>query len=177
MNYRLFELVNDHAGRFDAVDDVMEFVATWVIYLIFAVVAVLVAVALYHRRARQVIELGVALFFAFAAATVVSHVSGEQRPFQNHPAHQLVAHEPGVALPSDHATAAFALAFGVYAFLSRAWGITLGVAAVAVGFSRIWVGVHYPGDIAAAVIIAGVAVSGVVVWNRRRTTRLREGVA
>jgi undecaprenyl-diphosphatase len=82
--------------------------------------------------------------------------------------HQLIAHEPGVSLPSDHATAAFALAFGVYAFLSRSWGVALGAAALAIGVARVWSGVHYPGDILAAAIIAGLAVLQVVVAGRWR---------
>jgi len=32
VNYQLFELLNGPAGRFDAVDDVMEFAATRLIY-------------------------------------------------------------------------------------------------------------------------------------------------
>jgi undecaprenyl-diphosphatase len=178
VNYRLFELINGPAGRIDGVDDVMEFAATWLIYLVFAASAVLVALALYRRRFRQVLELGVALFFAFAAATVLSYLNGELRPFQSHQVHQLIPHDPGVSLPSDHATAAFALAFGIYAFLNHRWGVILGVAALAVGVSRIWVGVHYPGDILAAAIIAGLATLEVSVWSRWNHDRGRslEGV-
>src|SRR5690349_24301528 len=101
----------------------MEFAATWLIYLSFVVSAGLLATTLYRRRLRPVIELGAALFLAFARAQVLAHLSKEVRPFQSHHAHQLIAHEPGISLPSDHAPAAFALAFGVYAFLSRRWGI------------------------------------------------------
>ena len=70
-----------------------------------------------------------------------------------------------MSLPSDHATAAFAVAFGTYAFLSHRWGVLLGVGALAVGFSRVWVGVHYPGDILAAAIISVLAVLAISVWS------------
>ncbi|MFI7597442.1 phosphatase PAP2 family protein [Actinoplanes sp. NPDC049681] len=169
MNFRLFHLINDLAGRSDALDDVMEFAATRLIYLIFAASAVLVGIALYRRRVLPVFRLGVALFLTFAAATVLSHISGQPRPFQTHHVHQLIAHEPGVSLPSDHATAAFALAFGIYAFLSRGWGIAFTAAALIVGIARVWVGVHYPGDILAAAVIAVLAVLEVVAashWLR-----------
>ncbi len=110
VNYRLFELINDHAGRIDGIDDVMEFAATRLLYLIFAVTALLAVVTLRRRRTRPVVELGAALVLAFAAATVLAHSNSQQRPFQSHHVHQLIPHGAGVSLPSDHATAAFALA-------------------------------------------------------------------
>jgi undecaprenyl-diphosphatase len=157
VNYHLFELINQQAGRADGVDDVMEFAATWLIYVVFAVGAVLVAVALHRGRIRPVLEIGAVLVLAFAAATGLQHLSRELRPFQTHQVHQLIAHEGGVSLPSDHATAAFAIAFAVGLFLHRDWGVALAVLAVMIGLSRVWVGVHYPGDILAAAVIATLA--------------------
>lgn len=168
VNYQVFELINGEAGRFDWLDDVMEAAATWLIYVAFAITATLVVLALYRRRVRPVLELGVTLAVAFVAATAVAHLSAQVRPFQTHQVHQLIPHEPGLSLPSDHATAAFALAFGVGLFLHRRWGLLLLLAALVVGVSRIWVGVHYPGDIAVAVAIAGLAAAEVGLWSRWR---------
>ncbi|KAB1916283.1 phosphatase PAP2 family protein [Micromonospora sp. AMSO31t] len=173
VNYRLFELINASAGRIDGIDDVMEFAATWLVYLIFAASAVPVAVSLHRRRTRPVLELGVALVLAFAAATALAHLNSQLRPFQSHHVHQLIPHDPGVSLPSDHATAAFTLAFGVYAFLNHRWGVILGTAALTVGAARVWVGVHYPGDILAAAAIAGLAVMAVTVGSHRQRGRTR----
>jgi undecaprenyl-diphosphatase len=174
VNYQLFEMINGLAGRADSVDDVLEFAANWLIYGVFGVVAVLVAVAVRRRRLRPAVRLGAALFLAFAAATILGHLSGEVRPFQGHSVHQLVAHEPGASMPSDHATAAFTLAFGVLAFFDRRWGVVLTAAAVAIGFARVWVGVHYPGDVLAGAIIAGLAVltvAAVAAWTERNVER------
>jgi undecaprenyl-diphosphatase len=60
-------------------------------------------------------------------------------------------------MPSDHATAAFALAFGILVFLDRRAGFPLIAGALLIGFARVWAGVHYPGDIAASAAIAGLA--------------------
>jgi undecaprenyl-diphosphatase len=49
VNYHLFELLNRVAGRIDCLDDIMEFVASRLIYA----VAALVAVSLYRRRLRR----------------------------------------------------------------------------------------------------------------------------
>jgi undecaprenyl-diphosphatase len=116
----------------DTVDDLMEFLATALIYAIFAVAAALGAHALYRRCRREVVEVGATLGLAFAGATALHHVSTQMRPLQTHRVHQPINHADGVSLPSDHATATFAI-----------------------------VGVHYPGDIAAALGI-GVLAAAVV---------------
>jgi undecaprenyl-diphosphatase len=66
VNYHLFELINQRSGRADGVDDVIEFTATWLIYLVFAVAAVLVAAALRRGRIRPVLEIGAVLVLASA---------------------------------------------------------------------------------------------------------------
>ncbi|MCP2323494.1 undecaprenyl-diphosphatase [Hamadaea flava] len=166
MNYSLFSLINGWAGRSDGLDDVMEFLATALIYVVFAVAAGLVVHALFRRRLRALALIGASLVLAFAAATMVSHLSGQVRPFQTHRVHQLIAHTAGVSLPSDHATAAFTIAAGIGVFLHRGWALALGVCALAIGFARVWVGVHYPGDILAGFVIAVAAVVVVAVADR-----------
>ncbi|KUL24377.1 phosphatase PAP2 family protein [Actinoplanes awajinensis] len=168
MNYWLFELVNGRAGRSDGLDDVMEFVATWLIYPVFVIAGVLAARALWQRRIRPVVELGAALVLAFLGAIGMSHLSGQVRPFQSHQVHQLLAHDPGVSLPSDHATAAFTIACGVFVFLGRRWGVVLAVAAAMIGLARVWAGLHYPGDIAAGAALGLLAVGLVVICGRVR---------
>ncbi|MEU1969377.1 phosphatase PAP2 family protein [Micromonospora sediminicola] len=107
-----------------------------------------------------------ALGVAFVTSRAVAAVSTEVRPFQTHTVHQLVAHTPGPSLPSDHATAAFAVAFAVTAFVSRRWGVVLTLLAAVVGFARVWTGVHYPGDILAGAAIAALAVAVVSACDR-----------
>jgi undecaprenyl-diphosphatase len=168
-------MINNLAGSTDWIDDVMEFSANWLIYAVFAVTAVLAGHALYRRRPLPVVNLGLALGMAFAAAMALSHLNGQVRPFQSHQVHQLIPHDNGVSLPSDHATAAFTIALGVGVFLHRKWGIALLAAAAAIGLARIWVGVHYPGDILAALAIAvlAVVVSAFIARVRQQRASLR----
>ncbi|MEE3921110.1 phosphatase PAP2 family protein [Micromonospora sp. BRA006-A] len=42
------------------------------------------------------------------------------------------------------------------------------VEVIAVGVARVWVGVHYPGDILAAAVIAGLCVVAVSLASHRR---------
>ncbi|MFG3604298.1 phosphatase PAP2 family protein [Micromonospora chersina] len=173
MNYHLFQAVNGAAGRNDLVDDLFEWSAVWLIYVLAATAAIPVLAHLRHRRAalaRVVASLGL----AFAVGQAVAALSTEVRPFQTHPVHQLIPHAAGASLPSDHATAAFAVAFAVGAFLSRRCGVALSLIATVIGFARVWTGVHYPGDILVGALIAAAAVATVGVVGRaydRRTSR------
>jgi undecaprenyl-diphosphatase len=166
VNYQLFHLINAAAGRWATIDDLMRFAAVDLVFLAFSIAGAVVLRALLVRRFRAVACFGATLALAFGLGWVLALTSNEQRPFQDHPVHQLIAHGPGVGMPSDHATAAFAIAFGVMVFLSRAAGIALTPVAVLIGFARVWTGVHYPGDILASAVIAALATGFVYVVNR-----------
>ncbi|MEU3458143.1 phosphatase PAP2 family protein [Micromonospora sp. NPDC006766] len=174
MNYHLFQLINAAAGQNDQVDDVFEWSAVWLIYVLGVVAAVPLLGGLRQARA-AVVRVVAVLGVAFVTGQVVAAVSSEVRPFQTHTVHQLIPHDPGPSLPSDHATAAFAVAFAVGAFLSWRCGVALSVLAAIIGFARIWTGVHYPADVLVGALIAAAAVSVVDIggraydrWDRRR---------
>ncbi|MDE2686741.1 MAG: phosphatase PAP2 family protein [Chloroflexota bacterium] len=57
------------------------------------------------------------------------------------------------SFPSNSAAVAFAIAAGVWC-INRRLGVVLFVAAAVYGFSRIYVGVHYPADILGGAVIA-----------------------
>ena len=102
-----------------------------------------------------------------AVGQVVSHVWVRERPFDAHPL-QTVLLVPGSSepsFPSDHAIAAFAIAFSVL-LIGRRLGLVFVLAAVTIGMSRIFVGVHYPGDVAAGAFIGLLA--SLVVWRAGR---------
>jgi undecaprenyl-diphosphatase len=157
VNYLLFELLNAPAGRWPLVDGVMRFAAADLVFLVFSIGGAFVVHALVQRRVRPVVSLASTLALAFALAQILARASDERRPFQDHPVHQLLAHSPGVSMPSDHATAAFTIGFGVLVFLNRRAGLALTAAALLIGVARVWCGLHYPGDILAAAVIAAIA--------------------
>lgn len=57
------------------------------------------------------------------------------------------------SFPSGHTLIAFALAFGIF-WLDKRRGSAFLIGAFAVGLSRVIVGVHYPSDVLAGIIIA-----------------------
>ena len=90
------------------------------------------------------------------------------RPFVDHPAQTvlLVKHGADNSFPSDHASVAFAIAFAVLAF-HRRLGLLLLAGAAAVGLDRIFVGVHYPIDVATSVLVGLAAALLVTTLGRR----------
>lgn len=180
----------EHANAFAAHHDGWEDVArAWagaseVVFVIGVVV--LVAVGLLARR-RSLVAAGVLSTLAagvgLVATGVLARVADRPRPFVAHPQiHPFLAHAADPGFPSDHATAAFAIATVLLVRLGLRAAPVL-VAAVALCVARVLVGVHYPGDVlagAAIGVLAGVAVCvaarrPIAPWitagDRRRTRR------
>lgn len=171
MNYSLFQnLQGLHGnGLFDAV---MKFAAQYLLIGVFAVLGLLLLARLrtdgFRRAIRDALWPGGALVLSYALGLVAAAVHPEARPFTSHPAvHPLIAHHPGQAFPSDHSTAAFAIALVVLVFLSKRWGTALLAGAVLIGFSRVYVGVHYPGDVLGSILVSLIGVGLVRAFRSR----------
>ncbi len=76
-----------------------------------------------------------------------------QRPFAAHPAAHVWgsrSHDP--SFPSDHASAAFGIAFAVFLF-DRVVGSVFLAAAAVIGAGRVFIGAHYPLDVLAGCLV------------------------
>jgi len=104
---------------------------------------------------------------ALVANQVIGHLWDRARPFAAHPAavHLLSGRSSDPSFPSDHAAAAFAIAFAVYA-VSRPAGAAFLAAATAIAVSRVAVGLHYPSDVLAGALIGWAAAQVVVHLGR-----------
>jgi undecaprenyl-diphosphatase len=166
VNYQIFHLINSAAGRWAPIDHVMRFAAVDLIFLVFSIGGAVVVRALTRHRVRAVTSLAATLLLAFVLAQILARTSREMRPFQDHPVHQLIPHAAGVAMPSDQAAAAFAVASGILVFLNRPAGYALTAGAVLIGLAGVWTGVHYPGDVVAGAVIAALSAFSVYVIGR-----------
>jgi len=93
------------------------------------------------------------LALSHAAVQLVKRSVERPRPSSRVHCDTLVAEPPCFSFPSGHATAAMSVAF-MYAAAFPSYAIALMALAVAVGFSRVRLGVHYPGDVLAGQLIA-----------------------
>jgi undecaprenyl-diphosphatase len=91
---------------------------------------------------------------SYLISVLIGFSSGRLRPFADSlDVNQLIsASFAQKSFPSSHATVAFAIAMSVFLF-NRAWGIPMFVAALLVGWGRVFTGVHYPSDVIAGAVL------------------------
>src|SRR5882672_2553798 len=110
MNYHVFRTINGWSGN-SLLDDLMKVIAKDAIFLVFLAFALLCGVRLRERDPRPVVFAFCALTVTYAFGLAAATLHSERRPFETHQVHQVISHAPGQSFPSDHATAAFGVAF------------------------------------------------------------------
>jgi undecaprenyl-diphosphatase len=129
------------------------------------------------RSARHgVIAAGLSAALALGVAHLIGSFWDRPRPYVSHPgdAHRFVSPSADPSFPSDHATAAFAIAVSLL-LRSRRIGLLALAMAVVLAVSRVAIGVHYPSDaVGGALIGTGAALLLWIPPVRRQLHRLAD---
>jgi undecaprenyl-diphosphatase len=156
VDWSLLHALNDFMYRHDGVEDPLLFYVNVSEALFAATLAILFLAArgaahAAWRRASVAAALSAGL--ALAIGKAISEIVDRARPFvaDPHGVHIFAAHSADPGFPSDHATAAFAVAVALL-LRKRSWGIAALVLAAVLAVGRVAIGVHYPTD-----VIAGAA--------------------
>lgn len=163
MDWSLLHSLNDFMAGHDGVEDPLLFYVeiSEALFAATLVVVFLLAHGARHlawRRATvaALLSAGVAL----AIGKAISELVDRARPFavDPHGVHLFSPHAADPGFPSDHATAAFAIATAIV-LRKRGWGICALAAATVLSIGRVALGVHFPSDVlAGAALGAAVAV-------------------
>ena len=155
-NLHLFQLINASPGLSPQQLLLATLIARWLIVL--APIVMTVAWVRADQAARlDLLQILLAAGLALVLAEAITFVWPQPRPFALHVGTQYLepSHRPG--LPSDHVTLFWSLALGTLRTRKFAVGLL-------VGWSRIYLGLHFPLDIAAALPVAwaGTMAAGVL---------------
>ncbi|MGE8207368.1 undecaprenyl-diphosphatase [Heyndrickxia sp. NPDC080065] len=164
MNYEIFKMIHNFSGHNQFLDKIMIFFTNYALEL-FALVLIAMWFFGNTNYKRSVLYAGgtgiIALFINF----LITLVYFEPRPFVAHHIHVLLPHVADASFPSDHGTGAFAIAFALW-LRHRKIGTAMIICAFLTGFSRIWVGHHYPFDIVGSIIVAILTAVSIIKFSR-----------
>ncbi|MEB6112165.1 undecaprenyl-diphosphatase [Kurthia gibsonii] len=152
MNYELLKAINDLAGKSSVVDAIMIFATNYAVP-VFAIVLLMMWFFGKEYMKKTVVYSALSGVLGILINVLISKIYFEPRPFVTHDdLNVLVDHARDASFPSDHTTGAIALAFAI-ALRNKRIGIVMMVFALITGFSRMYVGNHYPGDVAMGIVI------------------------
>ena len=176
MDWTIFHLVNEHLAGHPALTEEMADFTVWSVPVLAIATCCLWLLDRPGNRPRGKMMTASALTaagLALAVNQVIGHIVVRERPTVAHPAAHLffVPSSADPSFPSDHAGAAFAIAFAVL-FLSRriGWGFIVMAAAIAV--DRVMVGLHYPGDVVGGLLVGLFSAWIVMRFGRRPLERI-----
>lgn len=159
LSRQLFSVINasDHPGRL--VFLMAEGAAKW---LVFAAMLLLACLWIWRPLSRRAAILTTALAAAIGLGLnwSVGLLWYEPRPFMAHVGHTLVTHAADNAFPSNHATFMWSLGFGlILTGASPAWGWVVSLLTLVVAWARIYLGLHWPIDMAGSLVVSVAAAS------------------
>ena len=171
MNDWLFSLINGMANKLAIIDALMILSSKLIPYLY-----ILILGWLYVKGFRtgnfklrgESFATGVLLVLCLIGSFILGSMFYENRPFVDHQVNLIVSHAADASFPSDHAVGTMAIASGIL-FYHWSLGTKMVYGSIWVGFSRVFVGNHYPGDIVGAFILVWIITA---VYNKT----IRRGV-
>lgn len=167
LDYTLFRWINDLGGHVGWVDRAATLFAEWSPFIVAGLLVVLWFWGRNGDRLRNrqaALHAGAATVLALLINLAITSLYFRDRPFLVHPAHLLVRAPSDASFPSDHATAAFAIAVAVLLY-NRRFGIVLLSLAALITVDRVFIGIHYPGDVAVGALIG--SASALVLLSAR----------
>jgi len=155
MNMELFRLINNLANKNTVLDNIMIFFSKYVPLIFMAAIVIVFILGIkqkkceYREIAFSTVVITVTNLIINLIIRSIFHVD---RPFVNNKVNLLVPHDTASSFPSNHATGTMSIALGLGKY-NKLLSIILNILSIIVGFSRVYVGDHYPMDVIGSYVI------------------------
>lgn len=155
MNMELFRLINNLANKNTVLDKIMIFFSKDVPYIFMAVIAIVFILGVTKKNCdyrKVAFNTFIITVINLILSLIIGGIYYVDRPFVHNKVNLLLPHAADASFPSDHATGTMSIALGLTKY-NKLLGRILTVISIIVGFSRVYVGHHYPMDVIGAYII------------------------
>ncbi len=144
----------DRNRELDAFFGLISNTTAWIAYLTPVLIFIYSLLGKNLNVRNNALIIGATVFNSALLANVIKYAVDRPRPFITYPDLEKLSSGGSPSFPSGHTTDAFALAT-ILSLLFPKWYVILPayVWAVLVAYSRMHLGVHYPGDVAAGIIV------------------------
>ena len=179
INVDIFNYINHNLQNpfFDALMPIITHLGGFKILIAVCILVLILSIVLKKDNVKKLTLLClVSLLVAGGIAFLLKYIIVEPRPFVTlSNVHLLITEDDPFSFPSGHTTSTFAvLSVLALKLKNKLWAVVLVLWGILIGFSRIYVGVHYPLDVLAGAII-GIVTAYLVyryedkiyhIWNK-----------
>lgn len=155
MNVEFFGIINDLANKNTILDKIMILFSKDVPYMFMAVTAIVFILGIIKKNSnsrKTVFSTFVITVINLILSFMIGNIYYVDRPFVHNKVNLLVPHVADASFPSDHATGTMSIALGLTKY-NKILSTILTILSLIIGFSRVYVGNHYPMDVIGAYII------------------------
>lgn len=150
-------LINGLAGHSNTLDTIMILISKTTPYILMIITLIIYFLGLFKGNDKlklTAVNTVIKTFVAIIISQVIGQIIPLPRPFVNNENIKLLyPHEANASFPSDHSLGCMSIAFSLSRYNSKFNKLYIGLA-ILTGFSRIYVGHHYPLDVLGGFIIA-----------------------
>lgn len=155
MNLYLFKLINGLATKNLLFDRIMVAFSKYVPYVFMLMIVIIFLLGVFKNK-KDYREIAFNTFIFTLINLILAYIIGGiyyvDRPFVHNKVNLLSTHVADASFPSDHATGTISIALGLGEYSNLLRKILM-ILSIIVGFSRIYVGHHYPSDVIGAYIM------------------------